>query len=441
MSRVTAPADETKGAGNLLPLFLGTTFLSALGSVMALLGATIVSSDAGSSGAEAATFTSLMLALNLTMASLTTPYAPVLGRRFGVRRVYATAMALNVSLYAGLAAAILAGVPGYPALMVCTPFLGAVGGISHAMSPSVLKSYLAGEDLASAETKTSVASGAAWVIGAIAGAAVIDAVGPIAAFAGNAALTLPFVAVVMLVRPAAEPQRPLPVHHPWRTMLSSIRTNPRLLRASVLGLMSGALVVPLASMVVPVTRDLDHDLAIHAGLVLAAISLGAVLSPLPVYQLGTRMGPLRSSGFSYAITGGVLVVLAVVAALLSRTPQLVAVAAVAVVYGATSSAGSNLLVEDAANSAATVEQEQESLAVFFLLTGLGAPIGTVLWGRTIDVASVPVLFTIVGIVMVIFIAVNIVVLTRRGVRAPPAVARREKRRHSHDLAHLHRIWH
>lgn len=434
------PEGNRPQSSRLLMLYLGTTFLSALGSVMALLGATVVSSQAGDSGAQAATYTSLMLALNLIMASFTTPYAPRLGHRFGIRRVYGIAMALNVLLYGMLAVLIFAGVPGFPALMVMSPLLGAVGGISHAMSPAVLKSYLAGDDLASAETKTSVASGFAWVAGAIGGALVIDAVGPAVAFAGNALLTLPFVLVVILVAPAVEAERPMPQPHPWRALGSSLRTNPRLARASLLGLISAALVVPLASMVVPVTRDLDHDLAIHAGLILAAISFGAILSPIPLNQLGTRMGPLRSSGLAYGIAGAVLVVLALIAVMLTHTPQLVAIAAVAVVYGAMSSAGGNLLVDSAAVSAKKIEQEQENLAVFFLITGLGAPIGTLLWGRTIDVLSVPILFTVVGVVMVVFIVISVILLTRRGVTAPPAITRKDKP-HRHHTTILARLWH
>lgn len=440
----SAAVKDPEGTGRqshrLLPMFLGTTFLSALGSVMALLSATVVSSAFGDSGAQAATYTSLMLALNLITASMTTPYAPALGRRFGVRRLYAAMQAANVAIYATLAALIVAGLPGYPLLMVATPLLGAAGGISHATSPSVVKAYLAGDDLASAETRTSVASGFAWVLGAIGGAVVIDAVGPALAFAANAALTLPYVVVVAFVAPPAEPPSPIPQRHPWRTLGTSLRANPRLRRASLLGLISAALVVPLASMVVPVTRDLDHDLAIHAGLILAAISFGAILSPFPLNQLGTRMGPLRSSGWSYAVAGLVLVVLAMLAVLLTHTAQLVAIAAVAVVYGAMSSAGANLLVDSAAASAERVEQEQESLAVFFLITGLGAPIGTILWGRTIDVLSVPILFAVAGVAMAIFIVVMLVVMTRRGINAPPAIAHKE---HPHrQLAPWHsRVWH
>ncbi len=422
-------------------LFLGTTLLSALGSVMALLAATVVSSDAGATGAAAASYTSLMLALNLIMASLSTPYAPTLAHRFGTRRVYATSMALNVAFYGLLAAALGAGIPGFPTLMVLTPALGAVAGISHALAPSVLKGYLAGDDLASAETRVAVASGVAWAIGALAGAVMIDAVGPAVAFAANAALTLPFALVVGLAVPAAEPSRPARARRPWRSLIGSVRANPRLLRACLLGLLSAALVVPLVSMVVPVTRDLDHNLAVHAGLVLAAISLGAILSPAPVYQLGSRMGPLRASGVAYAITGVVLIGLAVIGVLLSHNAQLVAIAAVAVIYGAMSSAGSSLLIDDAAESAASTEAEQESLAAFFLVTGLGTPIGTVLWGRLIDSVSAPFLLAVVGAAMVAVIVVVIVILTKRDLSAPPPIARRDSAPGTRAKSALQHLWH
>ena len=230
-------------------------------------------------------------------------------------------------------------------------------------------------------------------------------------------------------------------HFPKGERHFRVTTQPHPSRFSGgLRLISAALVVPLASMVVPVTRDLDHDLAIHAGLILAAISFGAILSPIPLRQLGTRMGPLRSSGLAYAFAGVVLIALAVIAVMLTHTPQLVAIAAVAVVYGAMSSAGGNLLIDSAAMSAQKIEEEQENLAVFFLITGLGAPIGTLLWGRTIDTLSVPILFTVAGTVMVIFIVVNLVRLTRQGISVPPAIAPKDTSngRHASVLA---RIWH
>ncbi len=438
---MTTPAAAPTKSGRLLTFFLGSTLLSSLGSVMALLASTVLASDTGSSGGLAATYTSIMLALNLIAASVTTPYGPALAARWGTRRVYGTAVGANVLLYGLLTAGLLIGLPGYPLLLLGTPLLGAVGGISRALYPAVLQGYLAHEDLASAETKASVAAGAAWVIGAIVGAVVIDSYGVIAGFAANTLLSIPYLLVVLLITPEREPARPTPAKHPWRSLVTSMRTNKRLRRASVLGLLAAALVAPLASMVVPVTQDLDHNLAIHAGFILAAISFGAILSPSPVYRLGSRMGPLRASGYSYAVTGVVLVILGVVAVLFTQNLQLAAIAAFAVIYGALSQSGGNLLVQDAADSAETIEHEQQNLAVFFLITGIGTPIGTLLWGRTIDATSVPFLFAVAGGIMVLFVIVNVILLTRQGVSAPPAVAKHEKRQHAHGIPLIQRMWH
>lgn len=439
MSDTAGPPQVAPGRRSLAPVFLTTTFLSSLGSVAALLGSTVLSSDAGGSASESATLTSLMLALSFTSSSVTVPYAPALAHRFGTRSVYTMAMTANVALYAALAVALLAGVSPYLALMAVTPLLGGIGGISHALGPPVLKGYLAGQDLATAETRISVASGVAWVIGALAGAVAVDAIGPVAAFAGNAALTVPFVAMLWFLAPAAAIERPGRVSRPWRTLLRATVANGRLGRAALVGVLAAILVAPLAALVVPVTRGLDHDLAIHAGLVLAAISLGAVLSPLPVRQLGTRMGALRSPALAYAGAALVLVVIAVVAIQLSKSAELIAIAAIAVVYGATSTAGSNLLLADAAASAETAEAESQTLAAFFLVTGLATPIGTMLWGRLMGTLSVTVLFLLVGALMIVFVTILFVLLTRKGIHNPPVV-RPPPPRHTQGLGHLHRFW-
>ena len=165
---------------------------------------------------------------------------------------------------------------------------------------------------------------------------------------------------------------------------------------------------------------------------LAAIALGAALSPVPVYQLGSRIGPLGSSGVAYAAAGVTLVGVGIVAVLLPESWLLAGVLAIAVVYGALLQAGASLLIDDAAEAADVVEHQQQNLAVFFLVIGLGAPLGTVLWGRTIDQFSASTVLLATGVAMTVFVAIAFVVLTRRGVKTAPAVARHPQHHGDHD---------
>ncbi len=413
-------------------LYLTANLLSSAGSAMALLASTLLSSAAGSDGAMAATYTSLMLALNLLASSLVMPYAPFLCSRFGTRRVTAVAYVLNLGAYAVLCAAIVAGLPGYPILVAVSPLIGAMSGLARATTPPLLLGYLTGEDLASAEAKTNVAGGAGFIVGAAGGAYLIDLTGPLVGFVGNIVLTIPFTLLFAFLAPTIEPQRPTPVERPWRAFVQSLRTNHRLRRASILGLVAAALVGPLGYMIVPVTQDLGLPLAVHAGLILAAIALGAALSPVPVYQLGSRIGPLGSSGVAYAAAGVTLVGVGIVAVLLPESWLLAGVLAIAVVYGALLQAGASLLIDDAAEAADVVEHQQQNLAVFFLVIGLGAPLGTVLWGRTIDQFSASTVLLATGVAMTVFVAIAFVVLTRRGVKTAPAVARHPQHHGDHD---------
>lgn len=400
--------------------YLVTTFLSSLGSAAALLGSTIVSSDAGASGGQAATYTGLMLALNYGTAAVTTPYSSRVGHRFGPRRALGLVLVGFVVVYGVLASGIALGLPAFPLLMVITPFLGALNGLTRALFPPTMRAYLAG-DLATAETKSSVSSGFAWVLGALGGAVIIDQVGPAAAFAADALLTLPLAVVILAVAPATDITAPRALPHPWRSVVSSLRSNGRLVRASLLGVATAILIAPLGSLVVPLTREMDHDLAIHAGIILACIAAGAMLSPLPLRALGTRWGPLRASAGSYALAGVALLVISLVAVWLSHTPQLVAFGAFGVVYGATSVAGGNLLVADAGDAVEVETQQEEILAAYFLVVGLATPIGTSLWGRLTDVVPVGGMLAILAGSALVLIGLGIWDMNRRHLHAAPAV--------------------
>ena len=382
--------------------FLGATFLSQLGNAAALLAATIVSSDAGRATADSATFTALMLAVNFGTATVATPYTAAIAARVGPRRLYAYTQALGALLYAVVAAGLVAGVPGYPLLLATAPLLGLLGGWPHVVAPLALRAYSGNEDLAAAESQSSIATGFAWVIGGLAGAALVTQVGPPTAFVADFALTVPLVLVVLLVEPGAAIGAVRSSPRPWRDLLGRLRHNPAVSRSAVIGLASAIFISPFASMVVPIARDLQHTLAIHAGLILACIAVGEMLSPAAVRSMsrvGSRVSP---TWVAYTIAGLVLIVIGLTVLAFDGGPELVAVAAFGIVYGAVNYGGSSFLIRDAAAESDDANR-QADLAAFFLAVGIGVPIGTLLWGQIVHLLSAAHVLMFAGLGMVAFV--------------------------------------
>ena len=107
-----------------------------------------------------------MLAFNYGMAALVTPYSGRIARKLGTGRTYALTQAGGVAAYATLAIAMWAGLPGYPTLMILTPSWG-LRRAGHVVSPLVSRAYFGG-GMALSQARTTMATGLAWVIGAIA---------------------------------------------------------------------------------------------------------------------------------------------------------------------------------------------------------------------------------------------------------------------------------
>lgn len=430
---MTTPADERTGVSRA---FLGATFLSQLGSAAALLAATVVSSNAGTSESQAALFTALMLAFNYGMAALVTPYSGRIARKLGTGRTYALTQAGGVAAYAMLAIAMWAGLPGYPTLMILTPFLGAFGGLGHVVSPLVSRAYFGG-GMALSQARTTMATGLAWVIGAIVGAWVIDHIGAPSAFLSNALLTVPLVAMLIAVTPREPFDRVATIAHPWRDMFGQLRSNDRLRRAAVMGLATVLFVAPLVSMVVPLTRSLNHDLAVHAGVVLACIAFGEMFAPMVVRMIGGRWGPMRSASTAYLAAGLVLLFIAGWTIVTDRTSEFLGICVFAVVFGAVHYGGTALLIADVSGAAAD-EQRQEAMSAYFFVLGIGIPLGTILWGQLLGLIPPTILLALTGGAMLLLVGGMITHLNRLGIHLPPAVPHDD--RVSHPIGALRHHW-
>lgn len=379
-----ATAGSGKRTGGFVP-FLIANLTSQLGSAAAVLAMAVVASNAGTTGAAAATYTALLLTLNFGVATIVTPYAGRIGHRWGVRRTFIGAQLGGALVFAAAAALIAAGVPGFPVLLASAPLQGAFGGLSHIVSPLVLRAYAAGEDLASAEANLSLTTGAAWVVGAFAGGWLLDSIGAPAALTLDVVLTVPLIAFVGWWPPAQQPATPHVNHQPWRSLVRSLVASKKLRTASALGVASALFIAPLTTMLVPITRGLQHDLAVHAAVLLASLAIGEMLAPVAVKRLKRTGTSIRPSALALFLGGVVLVLVALLVSALDGGAELVAVAAFLIVFGAVTYSASSFLIAGAADSIA--DDAQAGLAAFFISVGIATPIGTLLWGRLIDFAG------------------------------------------------------
>ena len=138
-------------------------------------------------------------------------------------------------------------------------------------------------------------------------------------------------------------------------------------------------------MLVPITRGLQHDLAVHAAVLLASLAIGEMLAPVAVKRLKRTGTSIRPSALALFLGGVVLVLVALLVSALDGGAELVAVAAFLIVFGAVTYSASSFLIAGAADSIA--DDAQAGLAAFFISVGIATPIGTLLWGRLIDFAG------------------------------------------------------
>ena len=157
------------------------------------------------------------------------------------------------------------------------------------------------------------------------GGIVVATAGSVAAFASNAVLYLPLLAVLFLWRRVSEPSR-LPRERLNRAMVSGVRyiTNSPsikivLTRTLVTGIIGGS----VSALMPLIARDLLHGGAQMYGIMLGAFGMGAVIGALNIGEVRKRMsGEAAIRACTLSMAG------AIVAIALSKQPVLTAAALV-----------------------------------------------------------------------------------------------------------------
>lgn len=405
-------------------LVLGSIFLTSFGSIVGLLGSTTISTQVGAEVGAGAMFTGVLLALKFAPSIIAMPYSTWCAARFGTKRAFVAGQCAMIGLNLALAVSLLLGAPAYVTLLLFTLVMGAIGAILHVLVPVVMKAYLPSHSMAGSLSIAAVANGSAAVAGALTSTVLLARLDPAITFIVNGVLTIPYVIVLLIAKPASPMGSPSDASHTWRALVTNVTSNRRVLRACVIGFGGYLLIGPLSSMVVPVTQDLHISLTSNAGYLLAVIALGQMISPYTVRAIGTRFSALYGGTVAVAIGGIALVGFSgfVIFADL-RWLMYAGIAVAAAVYGSMRTSAENLLVDDAASATAERTNSQLNITTFEFFVSFAAPIGPLLWGVAMDGISATATLAIAGVLAAVFALLSALTARRQGAPNTPLTVR------------------
>ncbi|MCC8956164.1 MFS transporter [Bradyrhizobium sp. Pear77] len=245
------------------------------------------------------------------------------------------------------------------------------------------------------------------------GGIVVASAGAVAAFAANAVLYLPLLAVLFLWNRVSEPSR-LPRERLNRAIVSGVRyiTNSPSIRIVLTRTMVTGIIGGSVSALMPlVARDLLHGGAQTYGIMLGAFGMGAVIGALNISEIRSRL-----SGEAAVRTCALLMGVAIAIVAVSKQPVLTAAALV--VAGAVWMLAIALFNIGVQLSAPRWVAGR-SLAAFQASIAGGIAIGSWCWGRITDLG---------GVEMALLISAGLMLLSPvLGIwlRMPPVGARNE----------------
>lgn len=379
--------------------------IAVAGTIVGILGAT-AATTLGATG-NGGLITAVFLALLLVCAGIAAPWTERLAASRGHLKVFAWAQ-IGVAVSWSVTGIIMATTDEQIAvLVIAAPIFGLFSGITAVLTPIVTRTYFDKTSIAASMSWRSAVSGLAAVAGAIIGGRIISATDPAAGVIANGLLTIPLAVFVMRVAPLREPRPPRADRvQPIRRILSSLRTNARLREVMILVVASTVFVVPMISMIVPILHSVDHaPLPSGAGLVLAGVGAGRVVTPFLVGRVERRWGAMQAS--LWALVGAAVFMLAFsLSALLPLSESdLVAWTMIGFGLGACRFTYRSLIIGAAASAGSSEpgSDEMEGLASVTTIGVFAAPIGVLAWGVMIDATSSPVTVAVgaTGIVLVV----------------------------------------
>jgi hypothetical protein len=265
--------------------------------------------------------------------------------------------------------------------------VGAMAGFYGALSPLYARAYICGEDMAGAYARLSVAGGLSFALGSSAGGFLLNLVNPAYGLLARALLGLPLAIFVLRVLPDVEPSVSVKAGGTWAGLRKRLSDNHELRSATLLGCGVALFAAPMVSMVVPIVDALRlKPLIPGAGILMTAMSIGELLSPVVVSRLERNRSNLRGAALAAAGCSVALAIYGLTSLCFTDRAELAAWALVGIGFGAMRYGGRALNI-GAAVAADSEQNSADSVAAFVFATSVAAPIGVLLWGVAINRVS------------------------------------------------------
>lgn len=363
-------------------IFLTLGGLAVAGTIIGQLGATSATTLAsdGNGGLETGIFLSVMLAF----AGIATMSVNRLTSRWGRLRVFALAQAAIAVSWSLVGFIEMFTTKSLLVLWLSAPVFGVFSGITMVLTPFLARQFIDSSSLDTSLARRSVAVGIATIVGASLGGYVIHQTDPGVGILANGVLTIPLAIFLLRSSHQSIDEEHTVASPTVRELVSALWSNANLRNFAVLTAFSMVVTAPMFNMVVPLLNSIDHaPLPSGAGLMLAGIAGGRLLVPMTVKRIlrhQTEFGGALSA--SIGVTGFMLIFAASTAIPFTQF-DLVVWTIIGICLGASRFTVHTLVIAGGAHSAAP-GGEQSGVAALALLATISLPIGTLLWGWSLD---------------------------------------------------------
>ena len=360
-------------------MFMVAAAISQMGNTGLILATATISADAAPTAPQAATYTAVMFFLFFAWSALATPFTGRLTSWLGALPAFLMIQVASFAVWAAIALLIGLGIPGYPLLLISSVVFGALAGWNMPLNQVALSSYAPTADRARSIAVMGAAQGVGSVVGGPLAGLIVDWVGPIWVLAFNAVSSLPLAWLIVAVSPVQTPQAPSRAGGSLRAVWNAVHSKTAIRSAVVVATTSALLIGPMTHMVVPFARDLNHELALHAGLLLGALAAGHMVSPVLLPRLRHANHGVASVR-AYVMAACAMVLVAVVATVLDGSSELIMLMMILIVFAAGSMTGRAYLI-NFGQTESDEEKRTSHLAAYFLAVTVGVMVGSLIWGQ------------------------------------------------------------
>lgn len=378
--------------------FLITGGLAVAGTVVGQLGATSATTLAGggSGGIETSVFLSLMLAF----AGVSTTATLKLAARWGKLRTFTLAQCGVAVSWTTVGILELLTDSSLVLMWLAAPIFGIFSGVTASLTPFATRSYLASASMASSMARRGTISGVAIALSAALAGYVIHRTEPGVGILANGVLTLPLVVFLLRNKLGTSDEKRGTNTVAIADLIKALRTSPKLREPALLTLLAMIFVVPMLNMMVPILNALEHSpLALGAGFVLAGIAAGRIVVPRLMKRLLKHQSEHSGAKWALVWASGFMIAFTATEILPVSDFDLLVWALMGAGLGASRFTFRPLVISAGAKSS---PEDDELLGVVAVTTTghFASPVGTLLWGLSIEYFSVPVTITVAALAMV-----------------------------------------